>query len=105
MTVYIKENTWLARLGALFLRSRQMAVTVNNTICLHGVSTPDFLKDQAWLRHEIEHVRQFKKEGVLLFLLKYFWETIRKGYHHNRYEQAARAAENDLGLLATVIIR
>ena len=40
------------------------------------------------LLHELRHVHQF--ESVRAFPLRYVWETLRRGYHHNRFEVDAR---------------
>lgn len=40
------------------------------------------------LLHELRHVHQF--ESVRAFPLRYVWESLRRGYHHNRFEVDAR---------------
>ena len=40
------------------------------------------------LLHELRHVHQF--ESVRAFPLRYLWESLRHGYHHNRFEVDAR---------------
>jgi hypothetical protein len=49
------------------------------------------------LLHEVCHVRQF--EAVPAFPLRYILESLRRGYHHNRFEVDARrfARERALG--------
>jgi hypothetical protein len=48
------------------------------------------------LLHELRHVHQFA--SVRAFPLRYVWESLRRGYHHNRFEVEARqfAAERVL---------
>lgn len=41
------------------------------------------------LLHELRHVHQF--QSSVTFPLHYIWETLRRGYHRNRYEADARA--------------
>lgn len=41
------------------------------------------------LLHELRHVHQFQASP--LFPLAYAWESLRRGYHHNRFEADARA--------------
>ncbi|MBV9880216.1 MAG: hypothetical protein JO180_06945 [Gemmatirosa sp.] len=41
------------------------------------------------LLHELCHVRQFG--GGRAFPVRYVWESLRRGYHHNRYEAEADA--------------
>ena len=40
------------------------------------------------LLHELAHVRQFEARPA--FPLRYVWESVRVGYHRNRFEVAAR---------------
>lgn len=92
--VRIKENSFLAKLAARKLRSRNMAVVLGGTIYLYNVSEADFRKNKAWLRHELTHIRQFRRYGFLPFLLRYLWESTLRGYYNNRYEVEAREAES-----------
>ena len=64
-------------------------------MCLYHVSKEDFLKDEKWLRHEMCHIRQFKKHGFLPFIFKYLLESLRRGYYQNKYEIEARMAEDE----------
>ncbi|MBL7711075.1 MAG: DUF4157 domain-containing protein [Chitinophagaceae bacterium] len=97
MKYSIKEKSALAYLASLKLKQRGMAVVWRSTIHLHGVSKADFLANEAWLRHELEHVRQFRQYGLVRFLYLYLLESLRKGYHNNRFEIEARAAEHRAG--------
>ena len=89
----IKENSWLARLAAIKLGSNSVAMVLGKTIYLHNTIKTDFLQDERWLKHELCHIKQFKEHGYFLFLLKYLWESLRKGYYNNRFEVEAREAE------------
>ena len=40
------------------------------------------------LLHEIRHVQQF--QAGVLFPVRYLWESLRRGYHANRFEVDAR---------------
>ena len=44
--------------------------------------------DASLLLHELRHVEQFRERRT--FPLRYIWESIRRGYHLNRYEVDAR---------------
>jgi hypothetical protein len=77
------------------LHSDNVAIVIGKTIHLHNVSKEDFLKDPNWVKHEICHIRQFKKHGFLPFFFKYLWESFRHGYYQNKYEIEARMAENE----------
>ena len=92
---FIKENSWIAKLAAKKLRSKQVAIVIGKTIHLHKTSKHDFLKDERWVKHEVCHVKQFQQNGFMVFILKYLWESIRHGYFNNKYEAEAREAENN----------
>ena len=89
----IQENSWLAKVAAKKLRSTNVAMVLGKTIHLFGVSKTDFLQDEKWLKHELCHIEQFKQYGYFTFVVKYLWESLRKGYYNNRFEVEARKAE------------
>ncbi len=90
---YIKENSWIAAIAAKKLRVKSVAMVLGKTIHLFGSSKEDFLADECWVKHELCHVKQFKEHGYFLFLIKYLWESLKAGYHNNKYEVEAREAE------------
>ena len=92
--VTIKERSWIARLAAWKLDAPAVALTLGDTIHLHKATALMLVRDPGWLRHELKHVEQFRRHGFFRFLLLYAWESLRKGYHDNRFEVEARAAEN-----------
>jgi hypothetical protein len=94
MPLLIKENFWIAKIAAGKLQSDNVAIVIGRTIHLYHVSKEDFLKDEKWLRHEMCHIRQFKKHGFLPFIFKYLLESLRRGYYQNKYEIEARMAED-----------
>lgn len=89
----IKENSFIAKLAAFKLRSEIVAIVIGKTIHLHNTPSAEFLKDERWLKHELCHVKQFKENGYLFFIVKYLWESVINGYYNNKYEAEARAAE------------
>ena len=91
----IKENSWLAAIAAMKLQSRSVAIVMGKTIHLHGATRDLFLQNEPWLKHELCHIKQFHDHGYFTFIAKYLWESLRKGYHNNKYEAEARAAENE----------
>jgi hypothetical protein len=60
------------------------AITLRRTI-FFGSHTS---LDAALLLHEFRHVEQFLERRS--FPLRYIWESLRRGYHRNRYEIDAR---------------
>jgi hypothetical protein len=91
--VTIREKSWIARLAAWKLGVDAVALTLGDTIHLHKASVAMLVRDDAWLRHELKHVEQFRRYGFFRFLLMYVWESLNTGYHLNRFEIEARAAE------------
>jgi hypothetical protein len=89
----IKENSWLAKIAAWKLRSYSVAIVMGKTIHLHNTKKEAFLQNTTWLKHELCHIKQFTEHGYVLFIVKYLWESIKNGYHNNKYETEARAAE------------
>ncbi len=94
MEFLIKENSFIAKLAAKKMKSDNVAIVVGKTIHLHNVSKEDFLRDKKWVKHEMCHIRQFKKFGYFTFIIKYLWESKKHGYYNNKYEVEARQAED-----------
>ena len=89
----IIENSWIAKLAALKLKSTSVAIVLGKKIYLHNTTRDEFLQDEKWLKHELCHIQQFKRNGFTIFIFKYLLESIRKGYYNNKYEVEAREAE------------
>jgi len=45
--------------------------------------------------HEMTHIKQMEKEGKILFIIKYTWYLIRRGYRENPYEIEAYKNQDD----------
>jgi hypothetical protein len=90
----IKENSWLAKIAAKKLGAASVAMVLGSTIHLYNTSKEEFSQNEKWVKHELCHVRQFKQHGFAGFIIKYLWESLRKGYYNNKYEAAARQAED-----------
>ncbi len=93
LTINIKENSWLAKIAAKKLRSNSVAMVLGNNIYLYNTSKEEFLQNTKWVKHELCHVQQFKQHGFAGFIIKYLWESIKKGYYQNKFEVEARKAE------------
>ena len=89
----------MARIAARKLKEKKVAMVVGRTIHLHNTSKSEFLLNKRWLRHEIAHVKQYKKFGLLKFLFLYLMESFNNGYSNNRFEIEARTKERDLTIL------
>jgi hypothetical protein len=90
---YIKEHSWLAKIAAKKMKAHAVAMVLGKTIHLFGSTKEEFLADKCWVKHELCHIKQFKEHGYVLFIIKYLWESLRVGYHNNKYEVEAREAE------------
>ncbi|GGK87238.1 hypothetical protein ACD591_19610 [Rufibacter glacialis] len=88
----IVERSPFARIARWVLKSSNVAMVLGKTIHLSGVSKENFLRDSAWVAHELCHVRQFQEHGYLRFLWLYLLESARMGYYHNKFEVEARMA-------------
>lgn len=100
--VNIKENSWIARIAARKLDSKSMAMVVGRTIYLHNATKEDFLKNKKWVRHEVAHVKQYAKLGIVRFIFLYLLESFNKGYENNCFEIDAREKEMDWSILSEI---
>lgn len=91
---HIKENSWLAKLASKKLQAESVAMVIGKTIYLYGSSKENFLADERWVKHELCHVKQYRENGTVQFLIKYLWESFKVGYYNNKFEKEARAAES-----------
>lgn len=83
--VRIRRGGILPRIGGWCLGCSTVAgITVGRTVWLGRNVRPS----AELLLHEVCHVRQF--ESVPAFPLRYIVESLRRGYHHNRFEVDAR---------------
>jgi hypothetical protein len=74
------------RLGGWLMGGRDVAgLALWNTVWLAGREAVD---DLPLLLHEIRHVQQFAV--VPFFPWRYLWQSLRHGYHRNRFEVDAR---------------
>jgi hypothetical protein len=94
--VQIKENSFLARIAAKKLKANSIAMVIGNTIYLHNVSRKIFLEDERWVKHEMAHIDQYRRYGLVRFLLLYTWYSIKYGYRNNPFEIEAREKEKGL---------
>ncbi|MCC6928584.1 MAG: hypothetical protein IT359_06275 [Gemmatimonadaceae bacterium] len=83
--VRLRRGGVLPRVGGWSLgRSTVAGITFGRTVWL-GTNAR---ASAELLLHELRHVHQF--ESVQAFPLRYVWESLRRGYHHNRFEVDAR---------------
>lgn len=94
----------MAKIAARKLKEKKVAMVLGKTIHLHNTSKSEFLLNKRWLRHEIAHVKQYKKFGIMQFLFMYLMESFNNGYDNNRFEVEARIKERDLTILEGIEI-
>lgn len=102
MNVYIQENSVIAKIAAIVLKEKKMAVTIGRTIYLYNCCAGIFLKNKTWVCHELVHVYQYKKYGRLMFIIYYLSQSLINGYTNNRFEREACLKEHDLSLLNNI---
>ncbi|MHA6246389.1 hypothetical protein ACXYMU_00510 [Pontibacter sp. CAU 1760] len=90
MDYKVVERSPFARIARLVLKSSNVAMVLDKTIHLSGVSRDHFLQDEGWVAHELCHIRQFREHGFFRFLWLYLRESMRVGYYHNKFEVEAR---------------
>ena len=81
----IRRGGIFPRIGGWCLGCSTVAgITLGRTVWLgKGIQPSEEL-----LLHEVRHVHQF--QAVPAFPLRYVFESLRRGYHHNRFEVDAR---------------
>jgi hypothetical protein len=89
---HLVRGRWIPWFAGLFtgVGRPARAVTIGSTIVVY----PGAEVTIALMRHELEHVRQWRHEGWR-FPLRYVTGYVRHGYRANPYEVAAREAERD----------
>jgi hypothetical protein len=95
MNIRIKEQSFIALLAAKKMRVDKVAMVLGKTIHLHNTTKEDFLNDQCWYKHELVHIEQYKKHGLIKFLSLYLWYSIKYGYYNNPFEVEAREKEKE----------
>lgn len=82
----LRRGGIMPRIGGLFLgQSTVEAITLWRTIYFGSHAS----LDADLLLHELRHVQQFLERRS--FPVHYIWESLRRGYHENRYEVDARS--------------
>ena len=85
--IKIKVNTPISRMVFKSMKGKPgeaTATTFRRSIHLQGRTAEEFVLNDTFLRHELQHAIQH--QGIKVFSLKYVIETIKKGYSKNKYE-------------------
>lgn len=89
--VALRHSRWIPSLAGRLsgMGGPAAAVTLGRTILVH----PDIIVTPELLRHELAHVRQWKR-FPLTFPFRYLGAHLRHGYWANPFEREARADED-----------
>ena len=90
--IRVVENSKIAKLAAKIKKEKKYAITVGRTIFISGTKE-QFFSDIGWLRHELTHVEQYQKHGVLNFLALYLVYSVFHKYSEIPFEKEALAAQ------------
>jgi len=85
----------IAKLAAVFLREKTMAIVIGKVIYLHNISELNFKNNRRHFAHEMCHIKQFETYGFIQFIMLYLFESIKNGYYNNKFEIEARNAEKE----------
>lgn len=97
--IRIKEKAWIAQIAARLIHSTNCAIVFRNTIYLHQITKQTILKDKRLLCHELTHVQQWHRYGLIRFPILYLWYSLQFGYEKNPFEKEARSNENNEEML------
>ncbi|HMN31846.1 MAG TPA: DUF4157 domain-containing protein [Chitinophagaceae bacterium] len=97
--VKIKENSWVAKIAAYKLKSKNCAIVFCRTIHLYNITKKEILTNRRLLNHELKHVQQWEEYGKIRFVYFYFLYSIKYGYHQNPFEIEARDNENNFQIV------
>jgi hypothetical protein len=84
----LKDSNWLTKL-ILGFKPYWLGLTLGQVIFMRDLA----LQERKILSHEIVHIRQQSKLG-LIFFLTYTWSSIMDGYWGNKYELEAYKLED-----------
>lgn len=104
ISVYFKTDSIVARLAAKILHTDNCAIVFRRTIHLYNITKPEIIQNRQLLCHELTHVMQWKKYGIIRFPILYLWYSFKYGYYQNPFEVEARAKENDFSVLNKVVL-
>lgn len=86
-----KYNSRIAALLGKINKKKTFAITISKSCTLYSV--PEGMVGAVWRKHEDCHKAQIRDEGWLLFMAKYLFFNVTRGYANNPYEIEARLAQ------------
>jgi hypothetical protein len=90
--VRVLQNNPLAKLIAKINKEDRYAITFGKTILI-SCKKEEFYAQPWWVKHELAHVKQYKKHGVVRFLTIYLYYSVFRDYYDIPFEKEAVDAE------------
>ncbi len=97
--VFIKENSWIAKIAAYKLKADNCAIVIHRSIYLFRITKKQILHDKKLLNHELTHILQWRNHGVIKFVFLYLYYSLKYGYQQNPFEIEARNNENNFDIV------
>jgi len=91
--VRVVENSAIAKIVGKIKREEIYAITFGKTIFV-SCKKEDFFAQEWWVKHELAHVRQYEKHGIVRFLALYIYYAVFHPKSVNPFELEAEAAEH-----------
>jgi hypothetical protein len=102
LKISIREQSLIAKMAAIILKQKKVAIVTCNIIHLWNTGKDEFVQNKKWLQHELVHVLQYREHGCFKFMVMYLWESLKNGYAGNKFEKEARLYENESALSANI---
>ena len=90
--IKIIENSRIGKYAARLHKKEAFAVTIGNRIFLN-CSKEEFFESLSWVRHELTHVEQYRRQGIIRFLARYLFYSIFHKYENHPFEKEAIESE------------
>ncbi len=90
--IRVVENSALAKIVAKIKGEELYAITLGKTIFI-SCKKEEFFEKQWWVKHELAHVSQYQKHGILRFLALYVYYAVFHPKSVNPFEMEAEVAE------------
>ena len=91
--IKVVGNSAIAKFLAKVKGEESYAITFGRTIFV-SCKKKDFLAKEWWVNHEVAHVEQYEKYGILRFFALYAYYSVFHKKSGNRFEIEAEIAES-----------
>ena len=86
---------WVANLFTPGNKKARWASTFGKTIYVRNAKPIDLVNSSQWMRHEVQHLLQFKEKGFVKMCYLYLISYIKVGYEKNVFEIEAELHKRD----------